>query len=359
MATKLDYLVKTMRDLTCAQKAGARFFTIRELMARCNASQQSVYKAIEQLKRDGLLEVQPGGELYVTSKLSERQYLRRPSILVALPRWTSIETDKIKSLIEEKGRNFHSHRLEPVEFDPLRALPRDLPIEREKAIGAVILASGAMLTSDDITGMNEFQKRISLAVIGQHLEDFNIPSVGVDDVYAANLAVNHLIRSGHRKIAILYSEPHSRVMELRCRNAVNYARLHDLDVEVIDCRIAPGELALSKAYDKGRELVRRGFDFTAMLGLSGESMLGAVDALLQGGVSVPEELSLVAIAGIELTSRFRLPVDTVDILLQEQFMIALEMVCPTIVASDSSVIRSKLAVFGSVKNNIMKGMCHA
>ena len=118
MATKLDYLVKNMRDLACMQKAGVRFFTIRELMARCNASQQSIYKAIEQLKHDGLLEVQPGGELYVTTELSERQYLRRPSIIVAIPHWPSIETDKIKKLIEEKERNFHNHRLVLVEFDP-------------------------------------------------------------------------------------------------------------------------------------------------------------------------------------------------------------------------------------------------
>lgn len=354
MATKLDYLVKTMRDLACMQKAGARFFTIRELMVRCNASQQSIYKAIEQLKHDGLLEVQPGGELYVTTELSERQYLRRPSIIVAIPHWPSVETNMIKKLIEEKERNFHNHRLVLVEFDPLKALvsPRDLPIEREKASGAVILASGAKLTSGDIAGITELQKRISIAVIGQHLEDFNISSVGIDDAYAANLAVNHLIKSGHRNIAILYSEPHSRVMELRCRNAVNYARFHDLETEIIDCNIAPGEPALVKAYDKGRELMRKGFNFTAMLGLSGESMLGTVDSLLQSGISVPKDLSLVAIAGIEFTSHFRLPIDTVDIRLQEQFQTALEMVCSKITAPKSNIIQSDLVVFGSVQHNI-------
>ena len=77
MAKKRDHLVKEMRELACCRQPGSRFFTIRELMKRFSVSQLLVYKALDQLKADGLLVTHDGNELYVTEESALRQHLRR------------------------------------------------------------------------------------------------------------------------------------------------------------------------------------------------------------------------------------------------------------------------------------------
>ena len=198
MAKKRDHLVKEMRELACCRQPGSRFFTIRELMKRFSVSQLLVYKALDQLKADGLLVTHDGNELYVTEESALRQHLRLPSILVAIPHWKSWVTDQVIRLVAEPKPLCPGYRTELIEYDPLKAVPDVLPIEREKAVGAVLFASGAPLTPEDIARMTEFSRQFTFTVIGQHLEDFGIPSVGVDDAFAANLAMNHLIRGGHR-----------------------------------------------------------------------------------------------------------------------------------------------------------------
>ena len=350
MAKKRDHLVKEMRELACSRQPGSRFFTIRELMKRFSVSQLLVYKALDQLKADGLLVTHDGNELYVTEESALRQHLRLPSILVAIPHWKSWVTDQVIRLVAEPKPLCPGYRTELIEYDPLKAVPDVLPIEREKAVGAVLFASGAPLTPEDIARMTEFSRQFTFTVIGQHLEDFGIPSVGVDDAFAANLAMNHLIRAGHRKIGILYCEPHSRVMELRCRSAVDYAKLHEVEVDLIDCGIRAGELANAKTYDRMRGVIRRGFDFTALLGLSGEPLLSAVEALEQAGIDIPGKLSVAAIAAEQLTARHDPPINTVGVLMERQLRTALQMVTPNAVPVLSGVIRPELFRFGSVQN---------
>ena len=349
MGKKLDHLVNNMRELVCSRPPGSRFFTIRELMHRYQVSQLLIYKAIGQLKVDGLLQPHPGGELFVTEQLEQRKYLRQPSILVGIPRWKAYETNQIKRLVTLEEVQCKGVRLKLLEYDPLLALPQELPIVREKAVGAVLFASGAPLTPETIRYLIQLPPELRFCVVGQHLEDFNIPSVSVDDVYAANLAMNHLIHSGHRKIAIFYSEPHSRVMELRCRSAVDYASLHNIEVKVINCGVSAGEIASLLAYRKACEVIRQGFDFTAILGLSGESLLGAVNAFLQAGLMIPDRISVVAIADEYITGRHTPPIDTVGVMIEKQFQAALQMTMSDVCES-TRIVYPELMIFGSVKN---------
>ena len=135
MAKKRDHLVKEMRELACCRQPGSRFFTIRELMKRFSVSQLLVYKALDQLKADGLLVTHDGNELYVTEESALRQHLRLPSILVAIPHWKSWVTDQVIRLVAEPKPLCPGYRTELIEYDPLKAVPDVLPIEREKAVG--------------------------------------------------------------------------------------------------------------------------------------------------------------------------------------------------------------------------------
>ena len=99
-----------------------------------------------------------------------------------------------------------------------------------------------------------------------------------------------------------------------------------------------------------RGVIRRGFDFTALLGLSGEPLLSAVEALEQAGIDIPGKLSVAAIAAEQLTARHDPPIDTVGVLMERQLRTALQMVTPNAVPVLSGVIRPELFRFGSVQN---------
>jgi len=123
------------------------------------------------------------------------------------------------------------------------------------------------------------------------------PSIRIDDVAAARLATNHLIESGHRRIAHISGDPADELaftthIDRRrgYREALGTAGITSdpaLDVEE-EFTVAGGERAVA-------ELLRRGALPTAIFAACDEIAMGAMAALRQAGRKVPEDVSVIGI----------------------------------------------------------------
>lgn len=130
-------------------------------------------------------------------------------------------------------------------------------------------------------------------------------SVFIDDYAEAYKAVKLLIEKGHKKIAVLLDATDDRsISELRYKGYC--AALRDAGIEFDKSLVEQTRgYSMKKAYNAAERLLARR-DFTALFTVSDSMGIAAIKALHGAGVKVPEDCSVIAIDGIEV-SKYTIP----------------------------------------------------
>ena len=134
-----------------------------------------------------------------------------------------------------------------------------------------------------------------------NLDKNKFSSVCIDDYAEAYKATKLLIDKGHRKIAALFSTTNDRsISQLRYRGYC--AALKDSGIEpeqglVVEC----GGYQMKSTYLATRRLAQRRKDFTALFTVADSTGIAAMKALIKEGIRVPEDCSIIAIDGIEMS----------------------------------------------------------
>lgn len=128
----------------------------------------------------------------------------------------------------------------------------------------------------------------------------NLSSVSSDNTLAAKMAIEHLIRLGHRKIAVIGGprilsdttiQRFQGCMDAFRENNIEFDE--ELDYESVRYSFAGG-------YRAAENLLRKGRDFTAIFAMSDVMAIGAIRALHDAGKRVPEDVSVVGFDGLYL-----------------------------------------------------------
>ena len=129
----------------------------------------------------------------------------------------------------------------------------------------------------------------------------NLFSVDIDNTAAAEMAVKHLISLGHRKIACIVNAPapySSATQRLEgYKNALNQAGIA-YDEKLV--RFA--DFDAQSGYQQMRDLLEQKHAFTAVFIASDNVAMGAMSALREIGLSIPEDISLVGFDDVPLAS---------------------------------------------------------
>ena len=312
--TKANHLCVLLRERLKTFAVGDQFLTIREIMREYDVSQSVVDRALARLRADNLLAVEsPRNGLIVaaTSVVSEETAPAEPEILLVVPHWNSYEISEMTRKVAEINSHAESLRLKTKLFEPVAPIPRGLDKILAHAGGLILLPAAGVCNREDTEILSRYAEICPTVVFGHHYAHTGAASIGLDDVAASCRAIHHLHSHGHRHVGILVSEPFGNVIAERVRTLEVYAAIHGMRAEVIDCGIMPSENPVTKTYDTFCELIKRGFSFSALIGISGESLLGAVNACRNHDIEIPRDLSIVAIAGEDFNRTFSPPIDTV------------------------------------------------
>jgi DNA-binding LacI/PurR family transcriptional regulator len=137
-------------------------------------------------------------------------------------------------------------------------------------------------------------------IVAGHRKIEGVTNVVLDQKRAAELALRHLYQLGHRKIAFMRGGSHSSDADDRWKCLMAVAR--DLKLEVppelvvhLKLRVSTPELG----YEPANELIQRGADFTALLCYNDVAAIGAIRALMNHGLHVPSDVSVVGFDDIQ------------------------------------------------------------
>ena len=141
---------------------------------------------------------------------------------------------------------------------------------------------------------------LPVVVVAGHRKIEGVTNVVLDQKRAAELALRHLYQLGHRKIAFMRGGSHSSDADDRWTCLMAVARDLKLVVAPENCielqlRVSTPELGFGPT----NELLTRGADFTALVAYNDVAAIGSIRALMNHGLRVPEDVSVVGFDDIE------------------------------------------------------------
>jgi LacI family transcriptional regulator len=187
-----------------------------------------------------------------------------------------------------------------------------LELARAKHIDGMILFTPRL----DDSGLKKLEQvDIPTVVMGQ-LDGSNFYSVDVDNVAAAQKAVQYLLELGHTQIACISNAPPSY--------AASPDRVSGYRKALLAAGIAPDERLIRYAdfdpqsgYAQMQSLLAEGKPFTAVFVASDNVAMGVKAALREAGLRVPEDISLMGFDDIPWAQYADPPLTTVHLQAQE------------------------------------------
>jgi DNA-binding LacI/PurR family transcriptional regulator len=182
---------------------------------------------------------------------------------------------------------------------------RYLEMLLDRRVEALIVVANWLFVDIDVLGDLE-KNNIPTAMIGRELKAGSISSVIVDNELGASSAIEHLFSLGHREIAFIRGPRHIADTAPRWKGIRKFAKANALKIDpelVLDLPESSNPLS---SFEAGcaltEELLQRNRRFTALMAFDDMSAFGAIRALLNHDIKVPEECSVVGFDDIAHSS---------------------------------------------------------
>ncbi len=135
---------------------------------------------------------------------------------------------------------------------------------------------------------------------GENLNYSNLSSVSTDDSDGARAAVEYLLQLGHKNIGILGGYLDGPVAATRLEGCMEAFKNYNVAFNP-DIQYEPSMFIMSRGYLAMSALLDRMENITAVFAMSDVMAMGAMRAIKDRGLKIPEDISVVGYDGIELT----------------------------------------------------------
>jgi LacI family transcriptional regulator len=177
-------------------------------------------------------------------------------------------------------------------------------ILNNRLIDGFIVASNVI---DDPLIEGLIKRKIPLVQIGRNNYP-NVSSVDADNVHGSVIAVQHLVNNGRKQLATVTG--HMDRFSGRDRLAGFKRGLQENNLPIMEERIAYGDFTEKGGYLQTKLLLSR-TEFDGIFVASDLMSFGAIQAIKEAGLRVPEDIALVSFDDIPVAIRHNPPLTTV------------------------------------------------
>ncbi len=172
-------------------------------------------------------------------------------------------------------------------------------------------SDGAIITSPvENMALNKFMEaQLSVPIIQvRNRPGSELPSVIIDQSAGSRLAVQHLIDQGHRQIAEISGPLQWHEAALRHEAYLTTLALNRLTPAVV---VEAAQWMPASGYEAAQKLIESGQPFSALVTGNDYLALGAILALTDHGLNIPEDVSIVGFDDTPEAAFFRPPLTTI------------------------------------------------
>ena len=177
--------------------------------------------------------------------------------------------------------------------------------KEEEAINLLLTkrVDGLLITpvqdrDDDIK--NLIDANIPFVIVGRDFENIEVDAVYNDEVKGGFLATEYLINKGHKRIALvdgfLYKSPARGRLEGYKKALKKYGIPFDGDL------LSVGDIDVKDGYERTKQLLEKELNFTAIFAYNDMMAFGAMQAIKEKGLRIPEDIGLVGYDDIPFSS---------------------------------------------------------
>lgn len=138
--------------------------------------------------------------------------------------------------------------------------------------------------------------------------DTPVLSVFNDNISGSYKITEYLIKKGRKKIAYIKGKENAPVNADREAGFLHALKNNNLKQN--KQLILPGDYSIESGYQAARELLKQKLDFDALIAGNDMMAIGAMRALLQEGVRIPEDISVAGADNIQLAEYASVPLTT-------------------------------------------------
>lgn len=161
---------------------------------------------------------------------------------------------------------------------------------------------------EDLLFMREvLEKNIPVVAICRTVSE-DVPNVTTDEARAMERAMDYLIANGHRRMGVIEGQLNLDSTRLRHQGWQTSVRKNGLDPETIS--YISGNYRYASGYQAAKELLAK--QPTALLCFNDEMAFGAREAIVEAGLRVPEDVSLIGFDNWDMSEYGTMKLTTVE-----------------------------------------------
>ncbi len=211
----------------------------------------------------------------------------------------------IKVIEKECKKKHYSMELSHIETDE-DEVDAALKVVKEKRLRGIIFLGGLFSHSDEkLRKLNVPFVFSTAGSIPENISKNQYSNIGVDDRKESARMVDYLIGLGHEKIAMVVAEADEEsIGKLRLEGYFESLQAHNIAINpklVFQTSDDIGHFSMENGYLTTKKLIESGEEFTAVYAVADALAIGAIRALLEAGLRVPDDVSVAGYDGIDVS----------------------------------------------------------
>ncbi len=214
-----------------------------------------------------------------------------------------------------------------------------------------ILVVSQKIDDDDFIG-EILEKEIPTVVINRKV-NHNVINVYTDESVGVYKGVEELIKKGHKDIAIIEGSRNFDSTKMRREGYLKAFNNHNIKLN--EDLVLNGDFTVKSGYEKGNELMEMNEKFSAIFAFNDEMATGAIKAITEHGLKVPDDISILGFDGNEIGTFIAPSITTIKRPIGEIARIATDLLLRLLnneqgIAIKKIYIESELEVGNSVRD---------
>lgn len=197
--------------------------------------------------------------------------------------------------------------------------------------GLIVVQPTSELTSDSLTSLLSGDFPV---VTLEPIEGSGFDCVTVDRRYGAYIAIKHLLDLGHRRIGFLYVD--ASELHFAPRLAGYKDALGESGIEVDESLLIETRLGYAGGYEAAIRILHTSPRPTALFCDDDEAAIGAMKAIREAGLRIPEDIAVIGFDNIEVGAFAPVSLTTVAQPVEEVASVAVDMLFSRMNEGDSA-----------------------